>query len=170
MARRSEAAAQRAARMEEESMKDIMTVDRILDFAIEREQEAVDFYTDIAAKASSAEMRKVFEQFAGEERGHKAKLQGVRAGKTLPLPKQPAMDLRISDYVVASAPGPDISYQDALILAMKKEKAAFRLYNDLAGLADDEGLRDLFLALAQEEAKHKLRFEVEYDERFLKDW
>jgi rubrerythrin len=80
------------------------------------------------------------------------------------------MDLRISDYVVASAPGPDISYQDALILAMKKEKAAFRLYNDLAGLADDEGLRDLFLALAQEEAKHKLRFEVEYDERFLKDW
>ena len=43
-------------------MNDIMTVDRILDFAIEREQEAVDFYTDIAAKAASAEMRKgVFE-------------------------------------------------------------------------------------------------------------
>ena len=31
-------------------------------------------------------------------------------------------------------------------------------------------MRDLFLALAQEEAKHKLRFEVEYDDRFLKDW
>jgi rubrerythrin len=50
---------------------------------------------------------------------------------------------------------------------MKKEKAAFRLYSDLAGLADDAQLRNTFLFLAQEEAKHKLRFEIEYDENVL---
>jgi len=50
---------------------------------------------------------------------------------------------------------------------MKKEKAAFRMYNDLASKAKKPELKALFLNLAQEEAKHKLRFEVEYDEHFL---
>ncbi|MBM3317400.1 MAG: ferritin family protein [Candidatus Eisenbacteria bacterium] len=151
-------------------MNETIPLDRVLDFAIEREQEAIDFYTGLAGKATSAEMRRVFEQFAGEERGHKARLQGVRAGKPMQAPVKPVMDLRISDYVVATEPGPDISYQDALILAMKKEKAAFRLYTDMAELVGDDELKDLLLALAQEEAKHKLRFEVEYDDRFLKNW
>ena len=62
-----------------------------------------------------------------------------------------------------------MDYQSALILAMKKEKAAFRLYTDLAASTEDEGIRDLFQGLAQEEAKHKLRFEVEYDDDFLRD-
>ena len=60
-----------------------------------------------------------------------------------------------------------MDYQEALILAMKKEKASFRLYNDLAATTDDADLRSLLLGLAQEEAKHKLRLEVEYDEHFL---
>ena len=50
---------------------------------------------------------------------------------------------------------------------MKQEKAAFKLYSDLAEAAEDEGVRNTFLALAQEEAKHKLRFETEYDEHIL---
>jgi rubrerythrin len=56
-----------------------------------------------------------------------------------------------------------------LILAMKKEKIAFRLYNDLASASTDEPSKKLFLMLAQEEAKHKLRFEVEYDSNILKE-
>jgi rubrerythrin len=59
-----------------------------------------------------------------------------------------------------------MDYQDALIVAMKKEKAAFRLYMDLADFTGDEGLKALLVMMAQEEAKHKLRFEVEYDENF----
>jgi rubrerythrin len=47
---------------------------------------------------------------------------------------------------------------------MKKEKAAFKLYNDLAGAVENVKVRTLFLALAQEEAKHKLHFEIEYDD------
>ena len=54
-------------------------------------------------------------------------------------------------------------------MAMKAEKAAFKLYNDLAEATDDENLRSVFLSLAQEEAKHKLRFEIEYDDRVFQD-
>jgi rubrerythrin len=66
-------------------------------------------------------------------------------------------------------PGPEMDYQDALVLAMKKEKAAFRFYLDLANQTANEEQKSLFLSLAQEEAKHKLRFEIEYDEIVLKE-
>ncbi|HNX99095.1 MAG TPA: ferritin family protein, partial [Candidatus Aminicenantes bacterium] len=70
---------------------------------------------------------------------------------------------RIVDYLVDLVPTPGMDYQEALIIAMKREKASFRLYNDLSQLATDESLKATFLALAQEEAKHKLRLETEYE-------
>ena len=60
-----------------------------------------------------------------------------------------------------------MDYQHVLILAMKREKAAFKLYTDLAAAVDDAGIKAAFESLAQEEAKHKLRFEVEYDDNIL---
>ena len=76
-------------------------------------------------------------------------------------------DLKIADYVVETEPKPDMDYRDALVLAMQKEKAAFKLYTALAAASEDEALKSLFLSLAQEEAKHKLRFELEYDDNVL---
>ena len=140
-----------------------------LDYAIDKEQEAVDFYTDLAKKVPSPAMKAVFTQFAGEERGHKAKLQGVKAGRGTLAPAGKIPNLALADYLVAEEAGPDISYPDALILAMKREKASFRLYTDLAKEVPAGDIRDLLLSLAQEEAKHKLRFEVEYDQQILKD-
>jgi rubrerythrin len=139
----------------------------ILDFAIQNEEKAAEFYTDLAAKMESTSIRGVFEAFAREEQGHKAKLLRVKeSGDMEPASKQ-ILDLKIGDYLVEGEPGPDMDYQQALILAMKQEKAAFKLYTDLAAAAPDEDLRGLLLALAQEEAKHKLRFEVEYDDHIL---
>ena len=54
-----------------------------------------------------------------------------------------------------------MNFQDALVVAMKKEKKAFKLYTDLANATEDQGLKNTFLALAQEEAKHKLRIETD---------
>ncbi len=64
---------------------------------------------------------------------------------------------------------PEMNYQEALILAMKKEKKAFQLYMDLHEAADNENAKNIFIILAQEEAKHKLRLEIEYDEYILKE-
>ncbi len=114
-------------------------------------------------------MERIFLEFADEERGHKAKLLAVKAGKQLQPAAARMADLRISDFLVDVTPSADLDYQGALIVAMKKEKAAFALYNQLAELAPEQSLRELLLALAQEEAKHKLRFEIEYDQVILKD-
>ena len=145
------------------------SADDILDFAIEKEEDAYQFYTDLAGKVKAASMRKIFEEFALEEKGHKAKLKAVKRSGALATTGNTVTDLKIGDYLVAAEPDADITYQQALILAMKQEKAAFKLYMDLAAATDDADLQALLLALAQEEAKHKLRFEVEYDDEILKE-
>jgi len=145
------------------------SVDAVLDFAIKNEQGASDFYTDLASKMEKPQMKKIFQGFAAEERGHKAKLEAVKGGEKGKLSKAKVLDLKLGDYLVEQKPSASMDYQSALILAMKQEKAAFRLYSDLAASTDDAGIRELFLGLAQEEAKHKLRFEIEYDEDFLRD-
>ena len=146
------------------------SADDILDFAIAREQESHDWYMELAGKASKDHTKQTFEQFAKEELGHKAKLEGVKAGKRIVGSANKVMDLKMTDYLVPDDSGDaEIDYQQALLLAMKKEKAAFKLYSDLAAKVDDPGLSELFSNLAQEEAKHKLRFEVEYDDVILTD-
>ncbi|UCE73974.1 MAG: ferritin family protein [Methanomassiliicoccales archaeon] len=148
-------------------MEKFGSVNELLDFAIEKEQEANMFYIGLAKKMERESMRKVFQDFAAEEQKHKEKLTGVKEGKQLMPAEQKVIDLKIGDYLVDVPAGPDMDYQDALILAMKKEKASFRLYTDLAATTEDGNLQSLMHGLAQEEAKHKLRLEMEYDEYFL---
>lgn len=145
------------------------SVEEILAFAVQKEQDAADFYNDLAGRMDKPYMKKIFESFAKEEMGHKGKLLGIREGKYAMPSQQKVQDLKIGDNLVDIELKANIDFQDALILAMKAEKAAFKLYIDLAEAADDDNAKDLFLSLAQEEAKHKLRFEIEYDNYAYKD-
>jgi rubrerythrin len=145
------------------------SVNEALDYAIVREEEAARFYTDLAGQMKERQMRKVFEDFAREEMAHKARLLAVKEGRALIHSGSKIADLKIADYAVKITPGDNLNYGEALILAMQREKAAFKLYSDMAAACTDDTTRDLFLALAQEEAKHKLRFELEYDREFLSE-
>ena len=112
------------------------SAEEILDFAIKNEEDAAAFYTDLSERAEVSSMKKVFQDFAREEQGHKAKLlKAKESGKMEAAPKA-VLDLKIGDYLVEGTPGPNMDIQQALILAMKQEKAAFKLYTDLAAAAD----------------------------------
>lgn len=151
-------------------MQDFKTIDDILDFAIKDEIRASNLYAGLAKRSRSKEMQKVFEQFSKEELGHKKKLETIKKGGKMVPSNTKVQDLKISDYLVeVNTSRDDLSYQEALIVAMKEEKAAFRLYSDLASRTDDETAKETFLMLAQEEARHKLRFEIEYDDNILKE-
>jgi rubrerythrin len=142
----------------------------IIEFAIAREEEAYLFYYDLSNSMRSSQMRDLLREFAAEERRHREKLAVLRdTGLSGAFSKGAAADLRISDYQVAVEPSQDLEYQHALMLAMQKEKAAFRLYTALAGKTDDPEVRAMMLTLANEEARHKLRLEIEYDENILTD-
>lgn len=150
-------------------MKQFESMDDILDFAIQQEQEAVDFYNLLSGNAKNEDMKNVFLQFAQEEIGHKAKLTKIKKEGVLSSEVKNVADLKISNYVSNIEPKEDMTYQEALVLAMNREKNAFKLYSDLAEKATSQEIRNIFLTLAQEESKHKLRFELEYDEYVLKD-
>lgn len=151
-------------------MQKFKSLDEILDFAIKDELRAANLYADLAKRSRNKEIQKIFEQFSKEELGHKKKLEKIKTGGEIVISDEKVQDLMIADYLVeVGTSRNDLSYQDALIIAMKEEKAAFRLYSDLAARTDDATARDIFLMLAQEEARHKLRFEIEYDEYILRE-
>ena len=145
------------------------TIDEILDYAIDQEQQAADFYADLAGRAEKACMKGILLEFSAEEKRHKERLLAVKSGDRELTPEQEVLDLKISDYLVEVEVTDDISYQDALIVAMKRERAAYELYSDMAAKIPEGKLREVFVGLAREEARHKLFFESEYDERVLVD-
>ena len=145
-------------------MIEFTSVDEILDYAIEREEDAAKFYTELAGKMDKPALQQVFKDFAKEEYVHKAKLQNIKKDKTLEPSREKVLNLKIAEFVEeVEDTDTDFNYQKALILAMHREKMAYKMYSDLANATDDELVKNVFLALAQEEAKHKLFFEVEYD-------
>ncbi|MBN2055764.1 ferritin-like domain-containing protein [bacterium] len=144
------------------------SVEAVIAFAIEREEEAAAFYAELAETVASPHMREVFQSFEREEKKHKAKLININERKLLAGAERRVMNLQLAEYLDDNtAISPHMTYQEALIVAMQREKQSFRLYHDLAGTTDDETLRTALLGLAQEEAKHKLRLELEYDETIL---
>ena len=150
-------------------MKEFTNINEILDFAIGEEQAAVDFYLQLADQSKNQQTKSVFREYAEEEMRHKANLISVKESGSFKLPDAKVRDLKIAEYLVDVKPSATMSYQDALILAMKKEKAAFRMYTKLAEKAENPEVKSLFLNLAQEESAHKLAFEVEYDDYILKE-
>ena len=146
---------------------DFNSVDEILEFAIEKEQEAVDFYTQWAGKVENRAVGEVFEEFVETEKAHKALLLDIKSGKKINASPKEIPDLSISDYLVESNPTEDMDYQTALMIAMQRETAASKLYSNLATKVTDESVKDLLQSLAREEARHKLKLETIYDDEIL---
>ena len=138
--------------------------EEILEFAISKEVESYNFFLALARRVDTDEIREVFEELAQEELEHKSRLELelIKTGRTMPQQQEPARSDR--DYIISESSALlDIDYKDVLLLAMEKEEAAFRIYVNLVAKARDEQMQELLLALAEEEVKHKIRFETEYD-------
>jgi rubrerythrin len=142
------------------------SIDEILGFAIDKEKEAVTFYTDLSKKESMKDLTKTFKELAQEEAKHVKLLTTLSKNKQVidayQLKKIP--DLKISNYLVEKEYAEGMPMQDILVLAMKREEMAVKLYTNLAMGSVDEEFVKLFKILAQEEAKHKLTFERLYDD------
>jgi rubrerythrin len=144
-------------------MPTFRTARDVLDFAIAREQESYHLYVDLARLAKRPEVRQMIGRLATDELRHGVHLQAIKAGDAAFAPDDEVGSLEIEENLDERSPHPGMSYADLLVFAMKKEKAAFRLYANLASIATGESVRGVLAKLAQEEAEHKLRLELEYD-------
>ena len=141
----------------------------IINFAIDRELEAADFYMELQAKAKFNSSKHFLKDLESMERAHAVILQGFKKEDVVKFTGKAIPDLKISDYLVGVAAGNEMTFQEILILAMKREEASNHLYLDFAVKVQDDSVKNIFLKLASEEAKHKLMIETIYDDEILKE-
>lgn len=140
----------------------------IIEFAVQREIESVDFYNKASKIVKYSGTKELFLDFMKQEEGHKKKLEDARAGKIELRKIQKIPNLKISDYLVDAELKPDVSYAEILRIAMKREERSVKLYTDLNERNQEETLKNLFVFLIQEESKHKYAIEKLYDDEVLK--
>ncbi len=143
------------------------TFQDIISFAIEWERESAKLYEEMRNLAKNPNAKLMFEVFEKEEVKHKEILENLTPERIAKIDPQKAIDLKISDYLIDVTFKPDIEYQDALIIAMKREEKAVKMYTDLLAKIDDHEAQKLIQFLIQEESNHKLRLETEYDDNIL---
>ena len=144
-------------------MQEFESDSEILEFAISREVESFQFYTALSKRMAQPEMQKLMKELAEEELEHKTRLELeiLKTGKTV----DPGDPYKFSEeeYTIEGEFIFDMGFQELLLMAIEKEKMAFELYADMSGKVHDENSRETLLALAEEEIKHKQRFEFEYE-------
>lgn len=140
----------------------------VLTFAIRKEAEAYDLYVTYGQLVKTPGLKKMFLELAEQEKRHREILEGIEIKDVTRYELKKIPDLKIGDFVKEEEFSPDMDYASALRLAIKREEHSLKLYNHMASGTEQPELKKLFLALAQEESKHKLRLESEYDENILK--
>jgi rubrerythrin len=114
------------------------------------------------------------EEMAEQERGHRIKLENIAAGNVRWAIRRSrterVTDLRLSDHLEGGSLDPNADYQDILLFAAKREKAAHEFYKAMTEMLDDPLIQNVFEMLAAEEMKHKNRLEKIYEEVVYQDF
>ena len=129
----------------------------VIDLAIQREEEAYDFYMDIFNKVQDAGVRDTVEFIAGEEKKHKAFLVAYRAGNygADALRMADVVEYRIAEYLEEPEIGEDSKPQDVYLIAAHRESRSNQFYSELANMHADGELKTMLVKMANEELKHK---------------
>ncbi len=135
-----------------------------LDFAVEKEREATAFYRSWAKKAEDPGVRTLFSQLAAWEEGHVERLSRITPDELVQA-AQATSDMNLSELLAEVEAAPDMSLQEAFVIALKREEASAALYRGFASLGGTAG--ELFSELEAEERRHKQLLQEEYDDVFL---
>lgn len=150
-----------------ENSMELNSMDDILEFALEREDASYRLYLNAAKKSANPSARKIFEELAEQEAGHKRIILNLGKEKIARYTFVKVPDLGISEYLVDVSYHDSMSYQEILVFAMKNEEKAYRFYLEAESMTDDAELKQILLMLANEELKHKFRLESLYEEKVL---
>lgn len=148
---------------------DLKNYEDIIEFAISREEAAIEAYEDMSEKAETPGLRELLSELQNEERNHKKLLEDITEEQISSFKTEEVIDLKISDFLTEEPPSESMTFQDLLILAAKKEQQAVDLYTKLGEDSDSEELKKLFDFLITQEKNHKLKLETEYEKHVLED-
>jgi rubrerythrin len=136
----------------------------VVDYAVGREQEAVEFYGQLAEIARLPQVKSELRRIVAMEESHRDRLRALDVAAAFLETSEAASGVRIADYVIDDSPGPNLIWQDVLDLAIRREEASLGLYTTLGRLACDPTARQIFETLASEEGGHRAYFRQVYDQ------
>jgi rubrerythrin len=145
------------------------SVSDIIAFAIQREIEAAEGYARIGALAATPGLRELAGELRRQEESHRRLLEELPVGTIKELGTAFIPDLHIVDSLADEKLSGDMSIQEMLIFAAKKEAQAIALYESLARLDGASGHEQIFRFLAGQEREHKLKIEAEYERQVLQE-
>ena len=149
---------------------DLKSYEEIIKFAISREEAAIETYGDMSEKAKTPGLRELLLELQGEEENHKKLLEDITHEQIASFKTEEVIDLKISDYLTEEPPSEEMTFQDLLILAAKKEQEAVELYTKLGEGSESDELKNLFNFLISQEKSHKLKLETEYEKHVLEGY
>jgi len=146
----------------------LSSVEEILRFAIRKEADAAAYY-QMMADRSNPGIKKLLEELAKEEEGHRKKLEHFDRKKIEKMTVKETQGLGISEWMEDVPFSSDMNYADLLRMAIKNEERSQQFYASTAQMVTEPTLKKLLLVLAQEESTHKERLEKLYDKDVL-EW
>jgi len=145
----------------------LMGMDDIMEMCINQEQQAIDLYSLARDQARDESSRKKFQELVDMETAHKVALRNFELENFIELP--PA-NLKVTDYLMEPVLKNNMTTQEIIILAAKREDKTARMYQDLADHFNfDKNLNTFFQMMADEELRHKHSLETEYENEFLQE-
>jgi rubrerythrin len=140
-------------------------LEKILEFAVEKEESAQRFYLKLIERVADASAQDALKYLASEEAKHKEFLEKYLRGE-IPegsLGLTEVLDYRILEHLEEEpAASESMSAEDAFLLAAKREQASCAFYGDLSRLHPEGPVKDLLAKMANEELRHKEKVEYLY--------
>jgi rubrerythrin len=138
----------------------------ILVFALSKELASAQFYRDIGSRMPNSSTQALFGVLLKNELEHveTIRLEIQKMGYTVEaeLEKVPS-DYEWQERLEMDDAASEMSFTEALVLGIQKERAAFRLYTQLLGQTQSAENEQILLELAEEEMRHVLQLEHEYE-------
>ena len=141
-------------------MKDLK-LSEVIDKAIQREEEAYEFYVDILNKIEDKSAKETLAWIADEEKKHKAFLVNYREGQHGPsaLKMSDVVDYKIAEHQEEPEIAADMRREDVFLVASHRELNSYKFYTELAELHPRGETKEMLVKMANEELKHKEKME-----------
>ena len=143
----------------------------IIAFAVENEVEAYEFYRDAAERLEDEGLKSTFEDLAKDELEHKRFLEEFLESNTDEINIDVEADYKVAETVDKPPLSMDMTFAQAIQLAMKNEEEAMDMYQQLADAVTDKKEKDIFIGLRDMEKMHKTKLEDIYvNAAFVEVW
>jgi rubrerythrin len=143
-----------------------LTVQAILEKAIEKEIESQQLYERLSRRVTNAAARDAFLSLRREEEGHEELLRRYLRGELGEggLKKEQVLDYKIAEYLEQPEITLGMKLKGVFLVAANREKASHEFYLSLARAHPRGRVRSLLEQLAAQELGHKQKVEFWYNE------